>query len=135
LGGEFVIVLDTHIWVWWANDAPELRPRQRELIHENVIHGLGVSAISCWEVAKLVAKQRLVMDLPVGQWVATALKLPGVVLLPLSPEIAVESSQLPEPFHADPADQILAATCRVLDCSLLTADRKLLAYAHLKTLR
>jgi PIN domain nuclease of toxin-antitoxin system len=129
-----VIVLDTHIWVWWANDAPELEAGQRELIRENRDQGLGVSVISCWEIAKLVSKGRLVLSLSVTDWVTNALQLPGVVLLPLSPEIAVESNQLPQPFHTDPVDQILVATSRLLDCPLLTADGKILAYRHVKTL-
>lgn len=62
-----MIVLDTHIWVWWANDATELRTRQREIILEHRDGGLGVSVISCWEVAKLVAKRRLNLELPVDQ--------------------------------------------------------------------
>ena len=130
-----MIVLDTHIWVWWANNSPDLDARQREQISQHQAGGLGVSAISCWEVSKLAAKRRLVLNLPVGEWITRALQLPGVVLIPLTPEIAVESNQLPEPFHADPADQILAATCRVLGCPLLTADGKLLAYPHINTLQ
>jgi PIN domain nuclease of toxin-antitoxin system len=56
-------------------------------------------------------------------------------LLPLTPRIAVESTQLPGSFHRDPADQIIVATARVYDCSLLTADGKILDYPHVKLLK
>ncbi len=56
-----MIVLDTHIWVWWVHDAPELPDDYRTLLTQRESSGLGVSAISCWEVAKLVEKRRLVL--------------------------------------------------------------------------
>jgi PIN domain nuclease of toxin-antitoxin system len=49
-------------------------------------------------------------------------------LLPLTPEIAVASTQLQQPFHKDPADQIIVATARLLDCALATDDAQILAY-------
>lgn len=63
-----------------------------------------------------------------------ALSYPGVRLLELTPEIAVESTQLPDKFHRDPADQIIVATARLHNCSLLTSDGKLLDYPHVHTI-
>jgi hypothetical protein len=51
-----------------------------------------------------------------------------VSLLHLNPQIVVESTQLPQPFHRDPADQMLVATARVLQCSIMTEDSKIEAY-------
>ncbi len=96
--------------------------------------GSGVSAISCWEVAKLVELDRLQLTLPVLQWLERALTHSGVRLLELTPRIAVESTELPGKFHRDPADQILVATARVLSIPLLTADRKILEYPYVETL-
>ena len=62
----------------------------------------------------------------------SALAYPGVVLLELTPRIAVESTQLPAPFHKDPADQTIVATSRVCRCELMTLDDKLLGYSHFK---
>jgi len=70
----------------------------------------------------------------VEDWVRDALAYPGVQLLPLTPDIAIESTRLPDPFHKDPADRILVATARVLNLSVLTEDRKILAYAHVTCL-
>ncbi len=87
---------------------------------------------SCWEIAKLVQYERLKLDRPVGPWLAYALAEPGISLLPLDPRIVVESTQLQEPFHRDPADQLIAATARVLECSLMTEDTKIAAYQHVR---
>ena len=104
----------------------------QRIIHENQGTGLGVSIISCWEVAKLVERGRLELTMPVERWIEQALTYPGIELLQLTPRIAVESTQLPGEFHRDPADQMLVATARVYDIPLLTADSKLLAYPHVK---
>ena len=129
-----MILLDTHIWVWLVSGAKELRPRLRQLIDENTADGLGVSVISCWEVAKLVEKGRLALDQPVSDWISAALNYPLVSLLSLTPEIAVESTTLPGEIHGDPADQIIAATARVLGLRLVTADKKLASYPHVTIL-
>ena len=125
-------VLDTHIWVWWVNGSPELSPGKKQILTEHQTDGLGVSVISCWEIAKLIEKGRLSLTLPVGQWIDQALAYPGIRLLPIDPKIAVASTQLPQPFHNDPADQIITATAREMDCPLATDDGKILAYPHVK---
>jgi PIN domain nuclease of toxin-antitoxin system len=126
-----VIVLDTHVWVWWVNGDGRLTETQRAAIEQ--AGDLGVSAISCWEVAKLVELGRLALDRPVLDWLWAALAYPGVGLLPLSPEVAVGSTTLPGTFHRDPADQIIVATARAHGCRVATSDRKILAYDHVET--
>lgn len=125
-----MILLDTHIWVWWAGRTERLNERVTQLLVANEQEGLGVSVISCWEVAKLVEVGRLELSLPVEQWIDHALLLPGIQLLGLTPEIAIASSQLPGEFHRDPADQIIVATARVYGVQLLTVDTRILAYEH-----
>lgn len=126
------MVLDTHIWVWWVQGDAQLTPDQRQTIQANEAGGLGVSAISCWEVAKLVAGSRIDFGRSASEWLATALAYPGVALLPLTPEIAVESCNLPGRIHRDPADQIIVATARVAKCPLMSVDTKILAYPHVE---
>jgi PIN domain nuclease of toxin-antitoxin system len=129
-----MILLDTHIWVWWVDDNQQLADRQRHLIQDNVRSGLEVSAISCWEVAKLVQNGRLEVACPLEEWMEQALAYPGVQLIELTPRIAIESTKLPGTFHRDPADQIIVATARVYDIPLLTADSRILQYPHVRTL-
>ncbi|MBW4554180.1 MAG: type II toxin-antitoxin system VapC family toxin [Aphanocapsa sp. GSE-SYN-MK-11-07L] len=129
-----MILLDTHIWIWWVDDNQErLTPKHRELIQQYQPEGIGVSVISCWEVAKAVEKQRLGLSCEVHEWLNLALAYPGVQLLDLTVPIVVESTKLVG-FHRDPGDQIIVATARVLKCPLLTADQKILEYPGVQTL-
>jgi PIN domain nuclease of toxin-antitoxin system len=50
-----VILLDTHLWIWWVSRDARLSTEHRSVLEQHQASGLGVSAISCWEVAKLVA--------------------------------------------------------------------------------
>lgn len=129
-----MILLDTHIWIWWVNGDAHLTPAQRRHVEDHEATGLGVSVMSCWEVAKLAELQRLELRCPVGEWIEQALAYPGIRLLYLTPRIAVESTELPGTFHRDPADQIIVATARIRRCPLLTADARILGYPHVKTL-
>jgi len=127
-----VIILDTHVWVWWVHGNPQLPETHCVYIQQAESHGLGISAISCWEIAKLVERKRLSLPCSVGDWLNQALHYPGIRLLELTPRIAVESTQLPGEFHRDPADQIIVATARVYACPLVTLDERILAYLHVK---
>jgi PIN domain nuclease of toxin-antitoxin system len=127
-----VIVLDTHIWIWWVHGDPALSVAQRTFIDSSEQSGIGIAAISCWEVAKLVERQRLVLPCPVFDWLGQALAYPGISLIDLTPHISVESTQLPGAFHRDPADQIIVATARIMDCPLVTLDTKIRAYPHVR---
>ncbi|MDO8745509.1 MAG: PIN domain-containing protein [Candidatus Brocadiaceae bacterium] len=62
------------------------------------------------------------------------LSYPGILLLELTPEIAIKSTRLPGKFHRDPADQIIIATAMVSDCPLVTSDDKVLKYPHVVTI-
>nr|WP_041233354.1 type II toxin-antitoxin system VapC family toxin [Cylindrospermum stagnale] len=126
------MVLDTHIWVWWIYGNNQLSQNYSEYIQAQETQGLGVSIISCWEVAKLVERSRLILHCPVEEWLNQALAYPGICLLELTPRICVESTQLPGEFHKDPADQIIVATARVYDCPLVTVDSKILNYPHVQ---
>ncbi|HZT44437.1 MAG TPA: type II toxin-antitoxin system VapC family toxin [Chthonomonadaceae bacterium] len=124
------MLIDTHIWIWWVSGDAQLKPEFRAVITAAQQTGIEVSIISCWEVAKLVENKKLTLTLPILDWLHTALVYPGVRLLPLTPEIIVDSTQLPGTFHKDPADQMIVATARVLDLPLMTMDEKIIAYPH-----
>ncbi len=129
-----MILLDTHAWVWWVHDDEQLTANQLDAIQTNETDTIGVSAISCWEIAKLVERGRLELPVPLEKWFEQALSYPGIRILELTPEIAIESTRLPGEFHRDPADQIIVATARVHDCPLVTADERILDYPSVKTI-
>ena len=129
-----MVLLDTHIWYWWVARPQDLTPSQAKNLRDNEPHGLGVSVMSCWEIAKLVSLGRLALGQKVDGWMRQALAYPGVQLIGLSLEIALEANQLPGTFHRDPVDQLLVATARVLQIPFLTADGKILQYPHVTLL-
>ncbi len=75
---------------------------------------------------------RLTLPISLEDWISQALSYPGVQLLELTPRIAIEATQLPQPFHRDPADQIIVATARVHDCAVLTIDDKIANYPYVQ---
>ncbi len=127
-----MILLDTHVWVWWVSRHQSLSSNMERIIQQHQADGLGVSIISCWEVAKLVELGKLSLTLPVLDWLNQAVAYPGVQLLQLDFQVVVESTQLPGDFHRDPADQILVATARIHNLPILTVDNKILNYPHVQ---
>ncbi|OYE06440.1 type II toxin-antitoxin system VapC family toxin [Nostoc sp. 'Peltigera membranacea cyanobiont' 232] len=129
-----MIVLDTHIWVWWVQNDSRLTQKQQQWLQDYESDGLGISILSCWEVAKLVEEKRLVLPVDIDKWLEAALAYPGVQLLNLSLPIIVDSTQL-NGFHSDPFDQMIVATARFYNCLLLTADAKILNYPDVQMLK
>ncbi len=128
-----MIILDTHIWIWWVSNSSRLTKNHQQHIQQYSSQGLGISIISCWEVAKLVEKNRLDLSVSVDRWLEKAANYPNIRVLNLTIPIIVESTQL-EGFHNDPADQLIVATAKVYNYPLLTADSKILNYPHVITL-
>lgn len=110
-----MILLDTHIWIWLADESDQLPRHHRRILDHLRPDGLGISMISCWEVAKLVEYNRLKLACPIEEWMAIAIDLPDVQMIELTPQIAIASTKLPGQFHRDPADQIIVATARWYD--------------------
>ena len=126
-----MMVLDTHAWIWYAVKSDKLSKRAR--VACNKAEMLLVSAISTWEVAMLVSKGRLGFDRDVERWIGEALSLPRVRLEPLTPRIAVRSTRLPGELNGDPADRIIIATALEHGVPVVTKDKQLRAYDHLRT--
>ncbi len=129
-----MIILDTHILIWWVEQNSRLTKNQQNLIEKYQSQGLGVSIISCWEIAKLVENNRIAFTLPVADWLNQALNYPNVILIDLTIPIILQSTQLVN-FHKDPADQIIVATAKVYNCPLLTADNKILQYPYVQIIK
>jgi PIN domain nuclease of toxin-antitoxin system len=127
---QSMIVLDTHVLLWTLQDDAKLGRQARMLLDDQAAaDGILVSAITIWEIALLVRKDRLALRTETAKWVAEALDLPGLLLAPLDPAIAIDSIMLPGAFHNDPADRIIIATARYHDAPLLTVDRAILDYS------
>ena len=125
------LLLDTHVWVRYINAAPAIRPSAIAAIDLARQSGSAfVSVISIWEIALLVKKRRLDLPFGVERWVERALELPGVQLLPFTPQIAIGSVQLPDSLNKDPSDRILVATARIESLTLMTCDKEIIRFAR-----
>jgi PIN domain nuclease of toxin-antitoxin system len=135
MGSRAVIVLDTHTLVWWVSGNSLLSSNAQNAIEKELVDGaLIISSISAWEIAILVAKGRLVLSMDVSSWLATVATIERVQFMPVDNEIAVKSTELPGEFHKDPADRLIVSTARKFAVSLVTADEKIRAYEHVKSI-
>lgn len=130
-----MIMLDTHVWLWWLHEPAKLSSAALQLITQEQVSGaLVVSAISVWEVAVKVQAGKLAIPLDINRWYELAKSYPSTVIEPLTSEDAIASTQLPGDFHKDPADRIIISLARRLAVPLITCDRKILDYPHVKTI-
>lgn len=126
-----MILLDTHILLWWQ-ETPEELPARYKAILDTTTEELAISAITCWEISLLLKKNRLELPLPYSKWIRIAIR--EVTILPLSLEVIDEVHNLPEEFHPDPADRIIAATSIAHKIKLATTDGKMTDYKFLNIL-
>lgn len=130
-----MIVLDTHALIWWAVGDERLSVNAGEAIRRELEDGgqVLVSAITAWEIAMLVERGRLVLTMELGQWLSAVESIEGVALVPITPQLAMQSVQLPGEFHRDPADRMIVALAREFNAAVITADDKIRRYAHVKS--
>ena len=125
-----LLLLDTHVLVWLVGGINLLGAKTRSVLQKAADQGtVLVSAITPWEIALLVSKNRLKLNQDLMPWLQEALVQSEATIAPLELEIAGASTRLPFEMHADPADRILVATARHLGATLVTADRALLDLA------
>jgi PIN domain nuclease of toxin-antitoxin system len=130
-----VILLDTHVWVWFISNPELLSKAAKKAIHTSMEQkAIVISSISAWEVALLVAKKRLKFTMSVTDWITKSERLPFFQFLPVDNSVAVKSVNLPQPLHRDPADRLIIATAITIAAPVVTKDKKLLDYPHVKTI-
>lgn len=127
MGGQSLILLDTHCLIWMDQAHARMGLAARGLADAAMeAKELAVSVISFWEVALLVGKGRLRMRGRVARWRHDMLER-GVVELPLGGGTCIAAAQLQD-FHADPADRFIVATTQALGATLVTADERILRW-------
>ena len=128
-------ILDTHVWIWWNMHPEKLSAKVRSLLSTpKRYEELLLSAISPWEFSKLLEKDRIGISCNPKEWITEALDMPKLRLVPLTPSIAYHSTSLPQPFNDDPADQIIVATAREENATVLTKDKIMQKYKHVRSL-
>jgi PIN domain nuclease of toxin-antitoxin system len=129
-----VIVLDTHVLIWWVDGEGKLsRAAASAIKRAQAENAIIVSSITAREIAMLVDRGRLRLTMDVSSWLSTVDRVSGLRFVPIDNPIAVGSVNLPGEFHQDPADRIIVATARRFGAPLVTQDRRIRSYPHLKT--
>jgi PIN domain nuclease of toxin-antitoxin system len=119
-------LLDTHAWIWWIEQDARLGARSI-----SVLDALPpdrrpfLCDISLWEVATLIERNRLEIDVPLDEWLQAASHPRSVQVVPVSARIAAEVARLPDTFHRDPADRLIVATSRAHRIPVLTHDDRI----------
>jgi len=126
---EHGILLDTHAWLWLELGEDRFTTLQKRQLNAAALNlHLYVASISLLEVANQHRRGRIALPMSLDSWFERAFSQAGVTLLQITPQIAVETTLLPDAFHGDPADRLIAATARVENLLLCTHDNALLRF-------
>jgi PIN domain nuclease of toxin-antitoxin system len=121
MGCDAMILLDTHVWIWWVMQDDRLSQAWADRLDSIPQGEVVVSAISLWEVGMLHSLGRIRLETTLENWFAGAVGPDGAEVIGISTAVAAESSKLP--MHGDLADRLIVATARVLGCKLMSYDQ------------
>ena len=130
-----MILLDTHALAWLVAEPERLsRPAASAIRRARISDGVAIASITVWELALLFARGILRTHSTVEAAVQNLLTRSGVVILPLTPEVAAIAAQFSDDYPKDPADRLIGATALAEGMALVTRDERIRAHHRLKTI-
>jgi PIN domain nuclease of toxin-antitoxin system len=133
LGSVTVILLDTHVLVWAVAESKRLsKAASAAIVRAMTEGGLAIADITLWELATLLSRGRIQAYGTVEA--SVRLFTDGIIVKPITPEIAAISAQFPAGFAQDPADRLIAATAKSEGLALITKNEKLRISPLLQTI-
>ena len=129
-----MILVDTHVVVWLAFAPHEISRKARQAIEDarKDADGLAISDISLFELATLVDKGRIRLEISTESFLQEIES--RFVVLSMTGRVCARAISLPRTYPKDPADRIIGATALVEGLSLLTADREIRRSAVVQTI-
>jgi PIN domain nuclease of toxin-antitoxin system len=118
-----VILLDTHVLLWLANEPRRLSATASKAIREAGQDGIAISAITVWELVLIAAKGRVTLNGTVEAFVEKITS--RMVIQPITVKVAVIASQFPTTYPKDPADRLIGATAVSESMALVSADQNI----------
>ena len=119
-----MIVADTQVIIWDALKPELLSPRAKKAIREaNRLDGIIFCEISLWEIAMLMKKGRLSVDVNYQEFIRLVSDSNNYIFKGISPEVAELSTHLFSTTNKDPADRIISATAIIEKANLVTSDK------------
>lgn len=126
------VVLDTCTILWAIASPKDLTSHAKKLLEDESSEVL-VSPMSCAEIACLVDRKKIQIDRHWKLWFRHFVEQNEWEVIPIDLPIIEEAYSLPGEFHRDPVDRILVATTRLFDGRILTADKKIRDYPHVRS--
>jgi len=120
------VLMDTHTFLWWNLDDPQLSPTARAVISDSR-NELFLSAASAWEIAIKAARGRLPLPEEPDAYIASRLTLHHIQALPVHISHAAQVFHLPD-LHRDPFDRLLVAQAQLEQMPILTSDADIRRY-------
>ncbi len=122
-----MVVLDTHVLVWWTLDPVQLSVPAKQVCDEIPNRGARVSAISIWEIGIKIKRGNLELGIELSDYVRRLQSLKGLEIIPVDVEHWLGNLNLPWE-HRDPADRTIVATAQLHDLALVSKDETIRAY-------
>ncbi|MBF0185781.1 MAG: type II toxin-antitoxin system VapC family toxin [Magnetococcales bacterium] len=129
MSSSSILLLDTHIWIWWVEQDQRLPMVLKNKVseHEGV---LAISAATIYETITLVRKNRIALNRSTDDWIDRATRWADIEVIPLDASIALQAGNLPF-HHSDPIDRLIIASAVCQNALLISMDGQFPLYEAL----
>lgn len=122
-----MVILDTHIWLWWLLGDGALKSFERKALDGLAESGeISISWVTIWETEMLERKGRIALEPNIFDWMEIATTPEVSKVIPVNTDVVLGQRKLPKSFHADPADRLITSTSMLTEYPLATYDRRIL---------
>ncbi len=121
------LLLDTHVFIWWAQEPERLSQQALELCRDTD-NSLILSVVSIWEmqIKHQLGKADFILKTSLREMIESQQSQNGVEVLRIEAAHVMELDNLPYyTEHRDPFDRLLIAQAKAEDIILFSVDHKM----------